>query len=90
MGAFTGKDGLMHNTTLPYPALEDVEKADRRVLAQWVRFLASPGLSAIDKGLEEFTRIADGQKVVLTRIIERFEEMGGWDSVLSKQIGWSL
>jgi hypothetical protein len=88
--AYTGKDGLLHNSTLPYPSLEDVEKADRRQLAQWYRFCASPGLAAIGKGLNEFVMIANKEKAILKRIGERFTELGGWDSILSKEVGWTL
>jgi hypothetical protein len=90
MGSYTGKDGLLHNVTLPYPTLDDVERADRRQLGQWNRFCASPGLAAIGKNLEEFKLIADAEKIILNRILERFHELGGWDSVLSKEIGWTL
>ena len=90
MAAYTGKDGLLHNKTLPYPSLAEVESADRLQLGQWYRFCASPGVAAIGKSLKEFTLIADAEKVILKRIGERFTEVGGWDSYLSKEIGWTL
>jgi hypothetical protein len=34
--------------------------------------------------------IADEEKDKLTHIMERFEFLGGWDSNLSKEIGWTL
>jgi hypothetical protein len=55
-----------------------------------MRFCASPGLTAIGKDLQEFTMIADEEKTVLGAIIDRFESLGGWDSLLSKEIGWTL
>jgi hypothetical protein len=88
--AYTGEDGLLHNRTLPYPTLADVERADRRQLGQWYRFCASPGLAAIGKNLKEYTIIANAEKAILTRVAERFTELGGWDSILSKEIGWTL
>jgi hypothetical protein len=47
-------------------------------------------LAAIGKNLAEFTLIADAEKVILKRIGERFTDMGGWDNILSKEIGWTL
>lgn len=90
MGAFMGKDGLLHNKHLPYPTLAEVEQADRLQLGRWFRFCTSPGLDAIGKDRKEFNMVADREKAVLLRIIERFTELGGWDSVLSKEIGWTL
>ena len=89
--AFTGEDGLLHNEVLPYPSPAEVERADRLQLGRWYRFLSSPGLSAI--GIvehEQYVVLADLEKVILNRIIERFISMGGWDYTLSKEIGWTL
>ncbi|MBW2645188.1 MAG: hypothetical protein JRE23_03230 [Deltaproteobacteria bacterium] len=89
--AYTGKDGLLHNVTLPYPStMGEIESADRLQLGRWVRFLPSPGLGAIGKNQKEFKIIADEEKDKLTHIMERFEFLGGWDSPLSKYIGWTL
>jgi hypothetical protein len=91
MGAQTGKDGLLHNNTLPYPStMGEIENADRHQLARWYRFLPSPGLGAIGKNMEEYKMIADEEKDKLAHIIERFEFLGGWDSRLSKEIGWTI
>jgi hypothetical protein len=91
MPAFIGKDGLLHNNTVPYPStMGEVENANRHQLGRWYRFLPSPGLSAIGKGMEEYKIIADEEKAKLTLIIERFEFLGGWDNKLSKEIGWTI
>lgn len=91
MGTYTGPDGLMHNNSLPYPTMDEVNRAIRIDLARWVRFLPSPGLGSIGKNLTEFHMALDSEKSILNRVYDRFEnEFGGWDSVLSKTVGWSL
>ena len=76
---------------IPYPSAQEVEDADRYRLAVWYRFLQSPGLNAaiaeVDKKSQLITM--NREKVILDRIIIRFEEMGGWDSPLSKEVGWN-
>jgi len=57
-----------------YPPLEEVEKASKYQLGCWYRFLPSP---QNDAGVQ-----------VMNRIVERFNELGGWTPELSKQIGW--
>jgi len=89
--AYTGKDGLLHNNTLPYPStMGEIKRATRLQLGRWVRFLPSPGLGAIGKGLKEYTLVADKEKAILNHVLDRFREMGGMDSNLSKEIGWTL
>jgi hypothetical protein len=90
MSDFVGKDGLLHNRTLPYPSIVEVQNATRLQCARWYRFCASPGLCAIGKNRKEFNLIADEEKTILNAIIERFEVLGGWDSNLSKLVGWTL
>jgi hypothetical protein len=63
-----------------------VEKADHRELAQWYRFLPSPGISAI--GEEWFRDTMREEGKIMDRIRERFQEMGGMTSAISKEIGW--
>ena len=76
---------------IPYPSLKEVEEADRYRLAVWYRFLQSPGLNATIAEVDHksFKAIADKEKAILDRIIIRFTETGGWDSPLSKEIGWN-
>ena len=89
--SYIGGDGLRHNKQLPYPSsMGEIENADRLQLGRWMRFLPSPGLAAIGKNMKEFKMIADEEKDMLTHITERFEFLGGWDSRLSKEIGWTL
>jgi hypothetical protein len=68
-----------------YPTMEQVEKADRQQLAFWVRFLPSPGGSAI--GYKNFNETLEKEVEILNRILERFDESGGWTPSLSKSIG---
>ena len=69
-----------------YPTLEEVESADRVQLAKWFRFLPSAGHSAI--GNSNFAKVFRAEQVIMQRIIERFDDEGGMDSMISKQIGW--
>lgn len=55
-----------------YPTLEQVEGLDRVALGRMYRYLRSP-LNA-----EEI--------VVLRRVLERFQTLGGWDSALSRLV----
>ena len=69
-----------------YPTLEEVESADRVQLAKWFRFLPSAGSEHV--GSKDFSKLFRDERLIMQRIIERFDEEGGMDSVLSKQIGW--
>lgn len=70
-----------------YPTREEVEKASRITLARWVRFLHSPGDRDIGRK-EIFEQVLTEEKIILDRILERFEEMGGMEPRISKLIGW--
>lgn len=61
------------NNDQTYPTLEQVEKADRRQLCQWHRFLSSAD---------------DEHRSIQDRIHERFLEVGGFTPQISKDIGW--
>lgn len=67
-----------------YPTLEEVETADQLQLAQWYRFLKSPGSSAI--GQDNFEDVLEQEVKTMNRIRERFE---GFTPELSKSIGWA-
>ena len=69
-----------------YPTAEQVETADRITLAEWYRFLPSPGMCAI--GTPEFEFVLVREAGIMSRIAERFQELGGFDPELSKLIGW--
>jgi hypothetical protein len=85
---YIGPDGLMHNHALPFPTLKEVESAHRLQLGRWMRFLPSPGMDWINN--EDFKEMMKYEVAVLLRVIERFDDFGGWDLKLSKEIGWSL
>jgi len=69
-----------------YPTSEHIEQADHYTLGVWVRRLPSPGSLWIGK--PEFEEFLEKEVIKLNRILERFEEMGGWNPGLSKAIGW--
>ena len=69
-----------------YPTLDQVEKASRTQLARWYRFLPSPGNAAIGK--KTFEKILGEEKLVMDRICERFNKLGGMTPEISKILGW--
>lgn len=72
-----------------YPTQEDVDKATRRQLGIWYRFLPSPGYSGIGLPTDAFHECKQYELRILERIIARFKnEFGGWDSELSRSVGW--
>lgn len=60
---------------MDYPTMEQVEQAERITLCRWYRFLPSP--------------ITNDQIRILTRIAERFRQLGGMTPAISKAIGWN-
>ena len=72
---------------MSYPTMEQVEAASRFQLGNWTRFLPSPGLNAA--GRDDFDDVLQHESTILNRIIVRFyDELGGWNPQLSKQVGW--
>lgn len=69
-----------------YPTLEEVENADREQLGNWYRFLPSPGWDSLNEA--NFNEIMQQEAKIMTRIVERFKEMGMFTPELSKRIGW--
>lgn len=57
-----------------YPTEDEVEAADRFTICRWYRFLRSP-----DK---------PGEKAIMNRICERFRDLGGFTTEISKTLGW--
>jgi hypothetical protein len=57
-----------------YPSLEQVQDASHEQLARWYRHLQSPQDEA--------------QVKVMERIVERFQQLGGFTPELSKRVGW--
>lgn len=72
--------------SMNYPTMHQVEAANREQLGSWFRFLPSAGQWAI--GNADFAKVFRAEQAIMQRIIERFDEEGGMDSVLSKLIGW--
>lgn len=70
-----------------YPTIEQVNSANHEQLCQWHRFLSSPGSWAIDSGREEFDEAMAKEVPVMSRIAERYKEMGGMTPEISKRIG---
>lgn len=70
-----------------YPTLEQVEQADRYQLAVWYRFLRSPGDDMNHMNPNYPDHILEQAKI-MTRICNRFKEMGSFTPELSKLIGW--
>lgn len=70
---------------MEYPSILEVEEANREQLAKWVRFLPSPGLSAV--GSESFWTVKASQDETLHLILKRFHDLGGWTPELSKRVG---
>ena len=70
---------------MAYPSLEAVEKANRITLAEWYRFLPSPGINCVDRS--NFKEVIDREAPIMDRICERFREMDGMTSEISKKIG---
>ncbi len=69
-----------------YPTREVVEAADQETLGRWLRFLPSPGTSAIEA--EDFGVFQERMKKeaeVLDLIMKRFK---GWTPELSKKVGF--
>lgn len=74
---------------MPYPSLEEVERADKVTLAKWFRFLPAPGTSVHRKrSTREFEEVWRNEMYILNRILERFEQEGGMTPDLSRIIGW--
>jgi hypothetical protein len=75
-----------------YPTHEQVDTADRIQLARWVRFLKSPGMSYIDNHehvrMLPFEECLKADMLIMDRIIQRFNSMGGFTPAISKAIGW--
>ena len=58
---------------MSYPTMQQVEQASHHQLAKWMRFLPSAEPENQD---------------TQTKIYDRFDEFGGWNPALSKQVGW--
>jgi len=80
---------LKEGNTYGYPSLEEVESADHEQICRWYRFLPSPGSKLSDSlPNEEFSKIIDEQSEIMNLICKKYKEGGGFNSALSKKIGW--
>jgi hypothetical protein len=71
---------------MKYPSLDEVEAADHLQICTWIRRLPSPGASAI--GGPVFYATMNAEALVMTRILDRNRDFGGFTPEISKQIGW--
>jgi len=71
-----------------YPTIQQVEAASHEQVCRWYRFLPSPGTSAIGREDGSFEEAMVAEKVVMDRICQRLDELGGFTSQISKKIGW--
>ena len=71
-----------------YPTKDEVEQASHMQVCQWYRFLPSPGTSALGGNRSQFEARMAQERVVMDRIVERFNELGGMTTEISKAIGW--
>ncbi len=72
---------------MKYPSLSEVESANTMQLAEWYRFLDSPGARAI--GSSEFQEVLAHEKPIMDLIYDRFMQSGGMTPEISKAIGWN-
>lgn len=71
-----------------YPTFEEIEAASHFQLAYWCRFLPSPGATSIEDDNADFETALSEELTKLNRILERHQEFGGWNSSISKAVGW--
>ncbi len=57
-----------------YPSIEEVNTAEHFEICRWWRFLSSP--------------VGEIELIVMERVVERFDQLGGMTTEISKQIGW--
>ncbi len=69
-----------------YPTLAEVLKATHFQLAKWYRFLPSPGTAAIGTEMPIFEACLKEEASVLTVIIQKFGDLGGFTPELSKAL----
>lgn len=69
---------------MKYPTLEEINYSDRITIARWYRYLPFPGTDHIGK--KNFIEMRTHEIILMNRINERFEELGGMTPELSKII----
>ncbi len=82
---------------MKYPTMNEVETASQLQLCKWYRFLPLPFTFKYPKikgrkisGIEYDMRRTDQERQmeILNRIIEKYRELGGMTTKISKKIGW--
>jgi hypothetical protein len=73
---------------MAYPTMEQVDAASHHQLCSWQRFLPSPGADAMGGTYEKFQEVMNREALVMTRIVERVKELGGFTPEISKSLGW--
>jgi hypothetical protein len=67
---------------MEYPTLEQVEAADPKQLAEWFRFLPTPGVNAVNMcmPLDVVNHAIKNEDAIMDRIIRRLNEsvIGAW------------
>ena len=69
-----------------YPTMIEIDRADRITISRWYRFLPTAGVNHISKS--NFHQKCNEETVLMDRINERFEELGGMTHEISKIIKW--
>ena len=71
---------------MKYPTIHEVERAGMVQLANWYRFLPSPGENAPRN--VEWPLVMAEEVRIMNLIVTRFNANGGFTKELSKEIGW--
>lgn len=65
-----------------YPTIDQIKNADRLTICRWWRFLPLDwGLKATNDNLDEALKLQEA-------LSNRFKEVGGFNTSISKQVGW--
>ena len=70
-----------------YPSLDEVEAADHEQICKWYRHLPSPG-DKVPHTLSNYRELVDEQVTIMNLICDKYKSGGGFNSSLSKKIGW--
>lgn len=70
---------------IPYPTLEQVEAADRNQIYTWYLLLPFPRWIK-DRKTKQYFIDPQGGPEIIKRIKERWEELGGYDIELAREV----
>jgi hypothetical protein len=85
-----GEDDIhesFHLNESSYPTLDQVENADHEQICSWYRHLPSPG-DGIDFDSDNYKEEIEKQVEIMKVICDKYKNGGGFNSTLSKKIGW--